>query len=144
VGWKREVKESNSLQIKKPNFYGYNQPKTSCMRNSALRPIRRLFMGSRSGCFCWDIMQCDKSKKCPAKKNPDKPCWEIASENEDDYRNFFNICRDCIVHVIMADSTILSNQEIKNIVETKIRCSLSRKQATRYNQPTNTVVSSPG
>lgn len=89
-------------------------------------------------------MQCDKSKKCPAKKNPDKPCWEIASENEDDYRNFFNICRDCIVRVLMADSSILSNQEIKNIVEAKIRCSLSRKQTVLYNEPTNTGVSSPG
>ena len=85
-------------------------------------------MGSRSDCFCWEIMQCGKSKNCPAKKNPEKPCWEIAREKDDDYRNFFNICRDCIVHVLKADKNVLTGREIKDIVEAKTRCVLSDKK----------------
>lgn len=76
-------------------------------------------MGSRSALFCWEIMQCDKSNNCPVKNNSEKPCWEIAREIDDDYRNFFNICRDCIVHVLKAENSVLTNQEAKSIVEAK-------------------------
>ena len=101
-------------------------------------------MGSHSVCYCWEIMQCDKAKECPARMNTEKPCWEIACEQEDDYRNFFNICRDCIVHVLMADDCILSNQEIKNIVAAKMRCTLGRKKVEHYHESVNTGISPPG
>jgi len=100
-------------------------------------------MGSRSDCFCWEIMQCDKSKDCPAKKNPEKPCWEIAREKDDDYRNYFNICRDCIVHVLKEDNCILSNQEIKNIVADKTSCVLSRTLKRQYQQPPPHIMNPP-
>jgi hypothetical protein len=86
-------------------------------------------MGSRSDCFCWEIMQCDKSKNCPARQNPEKPCWEIASEDDYDYRNFFNICRDCIVRMLKVENSVLSNLEIQKIVDSKTKCRLSSKQA---------------
>jgi hypothetical protein len=76
-------------------------------------------MGSHSDCFCWEIIQCDKSNNCPAKNTPEKPCWEIAREIDGDYRNFFNICRDCLVHVLKAENSVLSYQEAKSIVEAK-------------------------
>ena len=88
-------------------------------------------MGSRSDCFCWEIMQCGKSKNCPAKSNPEKPCWEIARENNDDYRYLFNICRDCIVYILKVEHSILSLQEIRNIVAAKTDCQLISKQADR-------------
>ena len=84
-------------------------------------------MGSRSTFFCWEIMQCDKSENCPARKNPEKPCWEIAREMDDDYRNFFNICYDCIVHVIKAGNSVLTNLEVESIMEAKTNCKLSCK-----------------
>ena len=40
-------------------------------------------MGSRSGVFCWEIMQCENPDACPAKKNPEKPCTR-------DYYYFIN------------------------------------------------------
>jgi len=81
-------------------------------------------MGSRNDWFCWEIMQCKKSKQCPARKNPEKPCWEIAKSVEDDYRDYFNICQDCIVHVIKTDSSVLTNREIIEIMKTKTKCKL--------------------
>jgi hypothetical protein len=99
-------------------------------------------MGLRSDCFCWEIMQCDKSKNCPARQNPEKPCWEIASEKDDDYRNVFNICRDCIVHVLKSDTSVLSNLEIKNIVNAKTNCKLSSKHS-RQSLSGKNVLSSP-
>ena len=84
-------------------------------------------MGSQSDLHCWEIMKCDKSENCPAKKNPKKPCWEIFREKDDDYRNFFHVCRDCIVHVLKADKSVLSIQEIKNIVDAKTNRRTSRK-----------------
>lgn len=88
-----------------------------------------LAMGSHSDCFCWEIMRCDKSKNCPARQNPEKPCWEIAGEDDDDYRNFFNICWDCIVRVLKVENSVLSNLEIQKIVDSKTKCRLSSKQA---------------
>lgn len=87
-------------------------------------------MGSRSACSCWEIMQCDKSKNCAARENPQKPCWEIASETDDDYRHYFNICRDCIVYVLKTESSVLSNREIRNIMEAKTNCRLASKPKT--------------
>jgi hypothetical protein len=84
-------------------------------------------------------MQCDTSKKCPARKNPHKPCWEIARENADDYRSFFNVCRDCIVHVLKADNSVLSNREIKIIEGNKLKCRLSPK-LTRKPPPGKNVI----
>jgi hypothetical protein len=83
-------------------------------------------MGSRSDLYCWEIMQCENPDDCPAKKNPGKPCWEIATES-DDYRKANNICRDCIVHVLKVGKSALSKQEIKNIMEKKISCKLAHR-----------------
>lgn len=76
-------------------------------------------MGSSSALFCWEIMQCDKSENCSAKMDPETPCWEIFKEIDEDHRNFFNICRDCIVHVLKAENSVLTKQEAKSIVEAK-------------------------
>lgn len=75
-------------------------------------------MGSQSDLHCWEIMQCESQDVCPAKKNPEKPCWEIASES-DDYRMANNICRDCIVHVLKVGNSVLSKQEIKKVMKKK-------------------------
>ena len=83
-------------------------------------------MGSRSDLFCWEIMQCENPDNCPAKKNPGKYCWEIASET-DDYRKANNICRDCIVYVLKIGNSVLSKQEIKSIVKKKTTCKLSHR-----------------
>jgi hypothetical protein len=101
-------------------------------------------MGSRSDLHCWEIMQCSESKTCRAKKNPEKFCWEVARENHYDYRNYFNICRDCIVHLLKTGSPILSDQEIKNVVEAKTNCVLSHKSESLPSQTTNLIIQNPG
>lgn len=80
-------------------------------------------MGSLNNWFCWEIIKCENPEECPAHKNPGKLCWEIAEE-ADDYRKANNICRDCIVFMLKANDSVLSKQEIKNIVEKKTRCKL--------------------
>ena len=77
-------------------------------------------MGSRSGMFCWEIMQCENPDACPAKKNPEKPCWEIANE-ADDYRKANNICSDCIVYVLKTGNSVLSRQEINKVMNKKTK-----------------------
>ena len=77
-------------------------------------------MGSRSDLDCWEIMQCENPDGCSAKKNPEKPCWEIASDS-DDYRSVNNICRDCIVHVLKAGNSVLSKQEINKVMRKKTK-----------------------
>ena len=101
-------------------------------------------MGSRSALFCWEIMQCDKSEKCPAKKKPETPCWEIFKEIDDDYRNFFNICRDCIVYVLNAENSALSYQEVKSIIEAKENCKLSCNNRSLPPKSRNAATPPPG
>lgn len=81
-------------------------------------------MGSRSKMSCWEIMQCENSDDCPAKSDPTKQCWEIANDS-DDYRTANNICRDCIVYVLKAEESSLSQQEIDSILARKVRCKRS-------------------
>ena len=95
-------------------------------------------MGSRSDCFCWEIMRCDKSN-CPARQNPAKNCWEIAMEKDNDYRNVFNVCRDCIVHVLKSDTSVLSNLEIQKILDAKINHSLPSAQTLKSSRTSNVI-----
>jgi len=73
---------------------------------------------------CWGITDCKDSEECLARKNPDKPCWEIASE-ACDHRSAFDICKDCIVHILKADNAALSEHELQSIIAHKTECVLA-------------------
>ena len=73
---------------------------------------------------CWEIMQCEGTDDCPARKHPNQDCWEIASEM-DDYRKAFNICKDCVVYMLKVENTVLSEQEMLNIIKHKGDCALA-------------------
>lgn len=73
---------------------------------------------------CWEIMKCEGTEECLARKNPKTPCWEIAGEI-DDYRRAFNICRDCVVFMLKEQNTTLSKVEMKNIMEKRGVCALA-------------------
>jgi len=81
-------------------------------------------MGEKVDWRCWEVMNCDKSKKCPAKTHPDTPCWEIAREKSD-YRYILQICIDCIVHILKGENTTLSKNEIQSIMVNKENCALT-------------------
>jgi hypothetical protein len=70
---------------------------------------------------CWEIMKCEGTEDCPARRRPDLNCWEIANEM-DDYRKAFNICKDCIVYMLKAENTVLTKQEVHNIMIQKQNC----------------------
>jgi len=96
-------------------------------------------MGSRSEWLCWEIMQCKESDSCPASKNPEKHCWEIVRAMDNDYRSFFDVCRDCIVHVLKTRSPVLSNQEVMDIMKTRAKCRLACKNSRHRSQSYNIV-----
>jgi len=73
---------------------------------------------------CWEIMKCEGTDDCPARKNPNQDCWEIASEL-DDYRKAFNICKDCVVYMLKVENTVLSEQEMQSIIKQKGECALA-------------------
>jgi len=73
---------------------------------------------------CWEIMKCEGTEDCAARKRPDQNCWEIASEM-DDYRKAFNICKDCVVYMLKADNSVLSKQEMQTIIKQKSECALA-------------------
>lgn len=70
---------------------------------------------------CWEIMQCEGTDDCPARQHPELNCWEIACD-ADDYRKAFNICKDCIVYMLKADNSILTQKEIQEIMKHKTKC----------------------
>lgn len=72
---------------------------------------------------CWEIMKCEGTDDCPARKRPELNCWDIASEM-DDYRKAFDICKDCIVYMLKAEDTVLTKQERQTIIDRKNECAL--------------------
>jgi len=52
---------------------------------------------------------------CPARSEPETPCWEIAKKIED-YRNLSNTCRDCVVYLLKNNTDTLSKREVENIL----------------------------
>lgn len=81
-------------------------------------------MNSRNDWHCWEIMNCDGSEECLAKKNPEIPCWELANEIGD-YRRFCSICLDCIVFVLKKNPAVLSDKQKRTILQRKVECSLA-------------------
>jgi len=73
-------------------------------------------MSLRSEWPCWEIMKCDDNKKCPAKEQPTKMCWELIQE-----RNTcsFNICTDCLVYVSRQKDGKFTREEILSIMAQK-------------------------
>jgi len=81
-------------------------------------------MGEKCDWPCWKIMNCDASHECPAKSHPETPCWEIASELND-YRTVMDICEDCIVHMLKAENSILTQEEMQSIMSHKTNCAMA-------------------
>jgi hypothetical protein len=72
-------------------------------------------MVSNSNYKCWEIMNCD-DLDCPARLEPETPCWEIAKRIED-FRNVSNTCKDCVVYVLKEETSILSKKDLQNILK---------------------------
>ena len=81
-------------------------------------------MGQNCDWPCWKIMNCDETHDWLAKSRPETPCWEIASELND-YRHVLDICKDCVVHILKAENSILSKQEMESIMTHKANCVLA-------------------
>lgn len=64
---------------------------------------------------CWEIMHCDH-EECPARLEPQTPCWEIARRYES-FRNVFNVCRDCIVYILKENAAVLDKKELYRIIK---------------------------
>ena len=73
---------------------------------------------------CWEIMKCEGTEDCPARKSPGENCWEIAREM-DDYRKAFNICKDCVVYMLKAENTVLTELEMQTILKQKNECAIA-------------------
>ena len=66
---------------------------------------------------CWEIMNCD-DLDCPARREPETPCWEIAKRIQD-FRNVSNTCKDCVVYLLKGETSVLSKEELQNIIKQK-------------------------
>ena len=84
-------------------------------------------MSGKCDWSCWEIMNCDDSRKCQARLRPDAPCWEIARENSD-YRHVMEICVDCIVYVLKGERTVLSKNDLQAIMVHKANCYLTSEE----------------
>jgi hypothetical protein len=61
-------------------------------------------------------MQCTDSERCPARENPEIPCWEVA-EKIKSQQCILNICDDCIVRLVKTNDPKLSQAEHDNILQ---------------------------
>ena len=71
-------------------------------------------MSINLNCKCWEIMSCD-NLDCPARLEPETPCWEIAKRVED-YRSVLNICHDCIVYILKEKTYAIARKELFLII----------------------------
>lgn len=63
---------------------------------------------------CWEIMNCN-NLDCPARGEPETPCWEIAKRVED-FRNISNTCRDCVVYMLKAERSVSGKKKFEKIM----------------------------
>ncbi len=71
-------------------------------------------MDSYSTMKCWEIINCD-NLDCLARSEPETPCWKIA-KRVGAFHNVSNSCRDCIVHLLQNETSVIRKQEIGEIL----------------------------
>jgi len=67
-------------------------------------------MDPDSGYRCWEIMNCD-NLACPARHEPETPCWEIA-KRDGACHNISKNCRDCVVYILKAEACVVSLKKL--------------------------------
>lgn len=76
---------------------------------------------------CWTITNCDKKDICPAGRQSDKECWNVAREMAD-LRSAMNVCEDCLVYLSRGNAASnFSASEVSEILEKKGVCVLAIK-----------------
>lgn len=75
-------------------------------------------MRTYSDIRCWEIMNCD-NLECPARREPDIPCWEIA-EKVEAYHNASNTCNDCVVYIIKDNASRFSMEKVQKILKQRV------------------------
>lgn len=104
--------------------------RTEMLRDAALNELEVSLselevMSDNSQWFCWHIMKCN-NERCSARELRTTPCWEIAREL-DDYRTALNVCSDCLVYLSQHKNSILSAEEIDEILRQKGVCILQNR-----------------
>jgi hypothetical protein len=66
---------------------------------------------------CWEIINCDHWD-CLARKEPETPCWQIA-KRVGSFWDVSNTCRDCIVHLIQNETSVIRKNEIFEILNNR-------------------------
>ena len=74
-------------------------------------------MDSYSSCKCWEIMNCD-NLDCPARYEPETPCWEIA-KRDGLYHKVSKNCSDCLVYLLKTDASFLNMKKLKKLITQK-------------------------
>jgi len=81
-------------------------------------------MKSRKRLSCWEIMHCDDSVLCPMRKNG-STCWEWMKENNG-FQCRYGMCQDCIVYLYNNDNTVLSHEEVEEVLKKRKLCHLEK------------------
>ena len=74
-------------------------------------------MSSHNDLKCWEIINCDHWD-CLARNEPKTPCWQIA-ERVGSFIYISNTCRDCIVHLIQNETSVIRKNEIFEILNNR-------------------------
>jgi len=82
-------------------------------------------MTKKTKLLCWEILNCD-NLDCPARLEPEIPCWEIAKRNEA-YHHVSNTCRDCVVYLLKGKTSALSIKQLQNIIKKRVHSQNTRK-----------------
>ena len=72
-----------------------------------------IFMDYDSSYSCWEMMNCD-NLDCPARHEPETPCWEIA-KRDDIYQNNVKNCKVCVVYILKAEAAAVALNKIKKL-----------------------------
>ncbi len=65
---------------------------------------------------CRDAIQSSNESQYPVKEDGEKSCWEIVKEVD---AFSFNVCGDCLIYVADQKSSVLSQNDIENIMNFK-------------------------
>jgi hypothetical protein len=66
---------------------------------------------------CWEMMKC-KNHDCPARSEPETPCWEIA-KRIDSRLCVTRTCHDCVVYLLKGETTTLSRKRLQSYIKNR-------------------------
>ncbi|MDW7772286.1 MAG: hypothetical protein SCH71_05275 [Desulfobulbaceae bacterium] len=67
---------------------------------------------------CWEVIKCEESENCLARRYSDIPCWEI-DRKYNSSQAVLDVCKECKVFILHENRSLLMDNQLNDVRQLK-------------------------